>query len=38
MTTVLVGPEAMACAQPFVTYRAPDLAAFLGQARLKGTL
>jgi putative hydrolase of the HAD superfamily len=36
MTTVLVGPEAMACAQPLVTHRAPDLAAFLSDARLKG--
>ncbi len=35
MTTVLVGSEAMACAEPFVTHRAPDLSAFLAAARLK---
>ena len=37
MTTVLVGPAATASVAPFVGYRAPDLAAFLGAARLKGT-
>jgi len=36
MTTILVGADATACAAPFVTHRAPDLAAFLAAARLKG--
>ena len=36
MTTVLVGPAALGEAQPFVDYRAADLAAFLAHARLKG--
>ena len=36
MTTILVGADATAGVAPFVTYRAPDLAAFLTAARLKG--
>lgn len=38
LTTVLVGPAAKSCAAPFVSYRAADLAAFLGAARLGGNL
>ena len=34
MTTVLVGPDAEASDAPFVHYRAPNLASFLGAARL----
>jgi putative hydrolase of the HAD superfamily len=34
MTTVLVGPHAEASIAPFVTYRAPQLAPFLREARL----
>jgi putative hydrolase of the HAD superfamily len=36
MTTVLVGPAADTETPAFVDYRAPDLAAFLNAARLKG--
>ena len=36
MTTILVGADAPPGAAPFVTHRAPDLAAFLAAARLKG--
>lgn len=36
MTTILVGADATAGVAPFVTHRAPDLAAFLTAARLKG--
>jgi putative hydrolase of the HAD superfamily len=35
MTTILVGEAASSPAAPFVHYRAPDLAAFLADARLK---
>ncbi|HEY2483235.1 MAG TPA: pyrimidine 5'-nucleotidase [Caulobacteraceae bacterium] len=35
MTTILVGTDAMACAEPFVDHRAPNLAAFLSGALLK---
>jgi putative hydrolase of the HAD superfamily len=37
MTTVLVGAHARASTAPFVHYRTPTLAAFLGQARVKET-
>lgn len=37
MTTVLVGEAASGHAAPFVRYRAPNLAAFLSQARLMET-
>ena len=37
MTTVLVGPYAEASTAPFVHYKAPRLAPFLAQARLKDT-
>ena len=35
MTTVLVGPRALASTAPFVDYRTAKLAPFLDQARLK---
>lgn len=37
MSTVLVGPDAAACAATFVHFRAPNLATFLSDARLKGS-
>lgn len=37
MTTVLVGPDAMASTAPFVDHRTEHLAPFLAQARLKDT-
>jgi len=38
MTTVLVGPQAMEAEHPFVCFRTPDLAAFLGSVRTMETI
>jgi len=38
MTTVLVGPNALASDHPFVHFRTPDLAAFLRAARVEESL
>jgi putative hydrolase of the HAD superfamily len=37
MTTILVGPAALASTAPFVQHRTDDLAAFLKMARVKET-